>query len=527
MELPCNFDIKKIMEEFYKLNKYKTKPSIARCALKLIKSELNINILNIDTLDKINEWMSKYYLGINKTLRFDRLHSIGRTILSNLFNYNFTCIKRTLAAKINVRNNLLELYQTNDKIKILIDKFTSYLNLTNLADSTKKMYSNHLILTFVPLKEYFINDTITREIMLNRLQEIENNSKDVIKTKIQDYVRQISATTDDCIKTFNRLIKSEIVSSIKDIRLFKPQEITPKEKKVIKLEKDYFSEEELEELNKVTIDEREKLILTIFLSTGMRIGGLMNLKVGGVFDEIFNVLKVGQTIEKKNNKLRKFVIFHPLKQALENYKKSEKYGNSINNLEYSLFPQTVGKKIVPNKKPFSLGYLRRMVKDIFLRADITGHNAHTHAFRKTVVIKLMSEGNSLENVSKFIGHSSAAVTAKHYWVPTQQDLLKNMNMQWLLGENNLKNLDDKTLASISSKTIQLEKITSALMEGFMAKERLTHAITLMTPEQLETMDKLWSNESKMNVSKNVRNIIADIIDNITTISDLSSIVSTN
>ena len=139
----------------------------------------------------------------------------------------------------------------------------------------------------------------------------------------------------------------------------------------------------------------------------------------------------------------------------------------------------------------------------------------------------MSEGNSLENVSKFIGHSSATVTAKHYWVPTQQDLLKNMNMQWLLGENNLKKVDNITLASISSKTLQLEKITSALMEGFMAKERLTHVITLMTPEQIELIDKLWTNESNMNVSRHVRNVMVDIIENITTISDLSSVISSN
>jgi integrase len=530
MELPCEFEIKKLIEEFHKLKKYNMKISNVRCALKLIKKELNIDILNNEILGKIDEWMKIYYLNKEiKTPRLDQLHSMARTILVSLFNYNFRCIPRTYVIKNNIRKNILDLYENDDNIKYLIDKFNKYLESTNLAVNTKRMYSNHLVLTFVPLKEYFINNNITRDIILNRLQEIENNSKEIITTKIQDYVRQISATTEDCIKTFNRLIKSEIILSIKDIKLFKPQEIISKERIVIKVEKDYFSEEELEELNKVTTDEREKLILTIFLSTGMRIGGLENIKVGGMFDENFNVLKVGQTIEKKNNKLRKFVIFHPLKQALENYKKSEIYGNSINNLEYSLFPPKIGtsKKIMDNKKSFCRGTLIKIIKDIFLRADITGHNAHSHAFRKTIVIKLMSEGNSLENVSKFIGHSSATVTAKHYWVPTQQDLLKNMNMQWLLGENNLKKVDNITLASISSKTLQLEKITSALMEGFMAKERLTHVITLMTPEQIELIDKLWTNESNMNVSRHVRNVMVDIIENITTISDLSSVISSN
>lgn len=62
MKLPCDFDINKLMEEFFKLKKYNSKPSNVRCSLKLIKNELNINILNIEILDQIDEWMRIYYI---------------------------------------------------------------------------------------------------------------------------------------------------------------------------------------------------------------------------------------------------------------------------------------------------------------------------------------------------------------------------------------------------------------------------------------------------------------------------------
>ena len=41
----------------------------------------------------------------------------------------------------------------------------------------------------------------------------------------------------------------------------------------------------MELLNRNTTDIRDKLILNIFLTTGMRIGGLININVKGVYDE--------------------------------------------------------------------------------------------------------------------------------------------------------------------------------------------------------------------------------------------------
>ena len=120
----------------------------------------------------------------------------------------------------------------------------------------------------------------------------------------------------------------------------------------------------------------------------------------------------------------------------------------------------------------------------------------------------MNEGNSLEHIAKFIGHSTPCVTAKSYWVPTQEDLIKNMHMSWVIDAN--YNVSDSTSHS-SYATTHLQRITCMIMEGMKAKERLQHAIDIMTTEQLYEMEKKWTDESSNNVTTNTKDAIKDIL----------------
>ena len=53
-------------------------------------------------------------------------------------------------------------------------------------------------------------------------------------------------------------------------------------------------------------------------------------------------------------------------------------------------------------------------------------HVHPHAFRHTLVCNLMGAGNSLEAVSKYMGHKSVGTTNAHYWVTTVEDLHKKI-----------------------------------------------------------------------------------------------------
>ncbi len=54
-------------------------------------------------------------------------------------------------------------------------------------------------------------------------------------------------------------------------------------------------------------------------------------------------------------------------------------------------------------------------------------NVHPHAFRHTIVGQLIEAGNSMELVSKFMGHSQVATTSQNYWVPTVTELHESLN----------------------------------------------------------------------------------------------------
>jgi len=72
----------------------------------------------------------------------------------------------------------------------------------------------------------------------------------------------------------------------------------------------------------------------------------------------------------------------------------------------------------------AVGVWERTLKRLFEIAGIEG--GHAHRLRDTFAVELLKKGTPLESVSVLLGHSSPAVTAKHYnpWVQSRQLLLE-------------------------------------------------------------------------------------------------------
>jgi hypothetical protein len=96
----------------------------------------------------------------------------------------------------------------------------------------------------------------------------------------------------------------------------------------------------------------------------------------------------------------------------------------------------------------------------------------------------MAAGNTLENVSKFIGHKHVTTTEQYYWTDSVQDIAKNMNIAWL--NNNKQNIPSLNLSDVSSSggtSLNNENILSLLMI----------VIKLLTSEQMTELQNLVPN----------------------------------
>jgi integrase/recombinase XerD len=68
----------------------------------------------------------------------------------------------------------------------------------------------------------------------------------------------------------------------------------------------------------------------------------------------------------------------------------------------------------------------RVFAGVFAAAKPPIKKGHPHRFRDTFAVSLLTQGVSLEHVSKLLGHSSIKVTERHYspWVKARQDQLE-------------------------------------------------------------------------------------------------------
>ena len=167
-----------------------------------------------------------------------------------------------------------------------------------------------------------------------------------------------------------------------------------------------------------------ELIFMLLLTTGMRIGGLVNIKTENVLTYIGDTIDVkntGRTIEK-GNKWFSFVLNSKVKELIYKWVTSER--KSVNS-EY-LFPSRNGTR--PN---ITTGTVRKMFNSVCENAGLKGTHLHPHALRHSYAHILLNSGNSVDIVSKLLGHSSSSTTEKFYLKETASDVAERANIPWL------------------------------------------------------------------------------------------------
>ncbi|WP_111708008.1 tyrosine-type recombinase/integrase [Lutibacter citreus] len=267
-----------------------------------------------------------------------------------------------------------------------INSFLDYLSI-------EKKYSKHTLTAYKKDLNDFTSFCV-----------IEYNSDDLIDVNYNQIRSWIVSLVNSSIgnRTINRKISS-LKSFYKFLQKTKQVELNPLAKhKALKISKNIqvpFSEKEINQVLSMgeTVDfesVRNKLIVELFYSTGMRRSELINIEESDVDLRSELVKVVG-----KRNKERYIPLIKPVQDSLKKY---IEYRVKIETNETYLFITKKGKKIYD-----TLVY--RIINNYFSTVS-SKLKKSPHILRHSFATHLLNEGADLNSVKELLGHSSLAST---------------------------------------------------------------------------------------------------------------------
>jgi len=158
-------------------------------------------------------------------------------------------------------------------------------------------------------------------------------------------------------------------------------------------ERNPLTDEQVEIIRDGLIGRRDKAIIEFLLSTGCRVGELVNIEIGQVDWFKMSLLVIG-----KGNKQRKVFFNERTKIALNKYLESRK-GESI-----YLF---CGERKPYNK--LTTRAIQNIINKIAVKTNIN-INLHPHIFRHTFATRALSSGMPIEIVQALLGHEEIGTT---------------------------------------------------------------------------------------------------------------------
>jgi integrase/recombinase XerD len=165
-----------------------------------------------------------------------------------------------------------------------------------------------------------------------------------------------------------------------------------------------FSEDEQKTILEHATDPKTHALIQTMLHSGLRIGDVAMLKHKSLHA---NRLQLHQT---KTGEHVSILIPEFVADELRNLPKAAP--------GYFFF---TGKSVAVNY----VSNWQSKLAAVFADAEI--EDGHSHRFRDTFSVRLLTAGVSLESVSQLLGHNSIATTQKHYspWIKSRQDALDN------------------------------------------------------------------------------------------------------
>lgn len=157
------------------------------------------------------------------------------------------------------------------------------------------------------------------------------------------------------------------------------------------------------------LDNREKALFELMLSTGMRVGEIAKLKIE---DIDFQQRKVNIHGEKTDSADREGYLTIRARNAVCKY-----VGNRTDGYVF----RPVKNNVLPDSRAIGVSALEKIAKDIGKRSGV--HCVTTvHVYRKTFASETYRRTGNIKLVSILLGHAGTAITEKYYLVDDMKDI---------------------------------------------------------------------------------------------------------
>jgi integrase len=167
---------------------------------------------------------------------------------------------------------------------------------------------------------------------------------------------------------------------------------------------------------------RDELVYMILITTGMRVGGVSNIKMKDVCQYVGEDLIIntnGRTLEK-GKKWFSFNINGRLKEVMHFWIKNHRKSNG----DYLIPGRGIDGGLTTNR-------LSKLVKEIGKKAGVEGPHVHAHSLRHSFAHMLLESGNDVQLIAKLMGHASSKTTEQYYLKESAVEASSRANIPWL------------------------------------------------------------------------------------------------
>lgn len=271
----------------------------------------------------------------------------------------------------------------------LINQFIEYLEY-------EKGYSKKTIINYEKDLELF--NTYLKE---NKITDIKNIDYNTIRKYLSHLheKKYLSSSISRKISTLRSFFKY----NLKENKITNnPMTLISNPKREKKLPK-YLNYEEMEKLlNSIDTSElegiRNKLIIELLYSTGIRVSELVNIKIKDIRIKENQINIVG-----KGNKERIVLFGEKAKEMIKIYLNAYKEYFKGNILNDYLLINKKGKQLTTNK-------IELIVKDVLKKSSLK-LNISPHTLRHTFATHMLDSGADLKSVQELLGHENLKTTA--------------------------------------------------------------------------------------------------------------------